>query len=107
MISIFLIVYFAIPGGNKQGTVGTDEANSNSSQGGDNQVNNNELNPTEQKQTEENSGIKQGSGIGKKILKRSALTLIGGTSGPFLYNKMYFKHKNAAEQKAQHDNKKR
>ena len=109
VISIFLIVYFVIPGGNKQGTVGTDEANSNSSQGGDNQVNNNELNPTEQKQTEENSGIKQGSGVGKKILKGSVASATGiglVTSGTYLYGKISSKHKNATEQKAQNDNKK-
>ena len=107
ILAIFLIVYFAISGSSKQGTVGTDEADSNSGQKGDNQAGNNELNPTEQRQTEEKTGTEKNSGVGMKILKGSVASAIGtglATSGTYLYNKISSEGKDPEKQKAQNAN---
>ena len=96
-------MYFAIHGGNKQEI--NETVDPRNGQVGGNQAGNNEIDQTKQKQPEENSEIKRSFGVDAKILKRTAVTLIGGTGGPFLYNEISSKHKNAVKQKAQHDNK--
>ena len=97
VLAVFLIVYFAIHGGNKQEI--NETVDPRNGQVGGNQAGNNEIDQTKQKQPEENSEIKRSFGVDAKILKRTAVTLIGGTGGPFLYNEISSKHKNAVKQK--------
>ena len=103
ILAISLIVYFAIHGSNKQEI--SETVDPGNGQVGGNQAGNDEIDQTKQKQSEENSKIKRSFGVGAKILKSTAVILIGGTGGPFLYNKISSKYKNTVEQRAKNDNK--